>query len=245
MNKLFFSKRMNRNESIKYENHINMIYGNHDDGRTRTNSHTTSNTRTYEDRKGGEIPHCGGWNNHTLETNEDNTRRVRRDATTLPRAREKTSSYQERRIGSHQESESKKVVIDTNVFVSGIHWKGFSEKILVSWNCEKFILITSEPLLEELFRILRSFKIPLPEEKLTWWENTIRREGCVVTPTCQVDIIKDDPSDNKFLEAAIEGNASYIVSQDKQLLKIKEYSGIKIVKPEEFLNCTEKSRCCP
>ena len=47
--------------------------------------------------------------------------------------------------------------------------------------------------------------------------------------------MKDDPDDNKFIEAALEGKAEYIVTQDNHLLKIKEFKGIKIISPEEFI----------
>jgi len=43
----------------------------------------------------------------------------------------------------------------------------------------------------------------------------------------------------KFLEAGVEANADYIVSQDNHLLKLKEFQGIRIVKPEEFLAVLE------
>ena len=57
----------------------------------------------------------------------------------------------------------------------------------------------------------------------------------MVVPNRKVNVIKDDPDDNKFIEAALEGKADYIVTQDKHLLNIQEFEGIKIVSPEEFL----------
>ena len=51
-----------------------------------------------------------------------------------------------------------------------------------------------------------------------------------------VDIIKDDPSDNKYLACASEGEADYIVSGDHHLLDIKIYEGIEILKVKAFLN---------
>ena len=51
----------------------------------------------------------------------------------------------------------------------------------------------------------------------------------------RLNIIKDDPDDYKFLEAGISGNADLIISQDKHLLKLKEYQKIKIISPEEAL----------
>ena len=54
-------------------------------------------------------------------------------------------------------------------------------------------------------------------------------------PKTKFDIVKEDQYDNKFLEAAFEGDCDYLVSQDNHLLKLKEFKGIKIMSPKEFL----------
>ena len=127
-----------------------------------------------------------------------------------------------------------RIVLDTNVFVSGIHWAGSSEKVLRAWMNEDFELVSSLPIIEELIRILLSFKIPLDPEDISWWESLILEKSILVIPTEKVDVVKD-PEDNKFIEAALEGKVDYIVSQDKHLLVLKEYNDIKIVNPDEFL----------
>lgn len=55
----------------------------------------------------------------------------------------------------------------------------------------------------------------------------------MVDPIVAVKVIIDDPEDDKFVEAAICGEADFIISQDKHLLKLREYNKIKILKPEE------------
>ena len=59
--------------------------------------------------------------------------------------------------------------------------------------------------------------------------------GRLVEPAERLTIAKDDPDDDKFIEAAVAGNAAYIISQDKHLLMIGEFRGIKIVTPEDLL----------
>ena len=54
-----------------------------------------------------------------------------------------------------------RAVLDTNVFVSGIHWTGASEKVLRAWMEGKFVLISSLPIIDEIVRVLMSFKVPL------------------------------------------------------------------------------------
>lgn len=50
-----------------------------------------------------------------------------------------------------------------------------------------------------------------------------------------IDIIKDDPTDNKYLACADDGEADYIVSGDHHLLDIENYRGIRIIKAKAFL----------
>ena len=127
-----------------------------------------------------------------------------------------------------------RVVLDTNIFISGIHWTGSSEKVLQAWMNEKFELVSSLPIIDELVRILMSFKVPLEPEDISWWESLILGKSVIVIPTENINVVSD-PDDNKFVEAAIEGKADYIVSQDKHLLILKEYCGIKVLHPDEFL----------
>ena len=128
-----------------------------------------------------------------------------------------------------------KVVLDTNVFVSGIFWTGSSNKIIISWKQGKFILITSLDTISEIKKVLRDFKIKLPEDMIKEWVDLIIKNSIIVHLKEKMDIVKDDPKDNMFVEAAIAGNADYIVSQDRHLLKLKEVRGIKIITPEEFI----------
>lgn len=135
-----------------------------------------------------------------------------------------------------------KVVLDTNIFVSGIHWKGNSEKILKSWYTGEFTLISSIPIIDELIEVLKEFKKPLSIEKIKQWEDLILDKAILVVPTIKIDIVKDDSDDNKFIEAALEGKAKFIVTQDNDLLRIKEYENIKIINTEEFLKLLNYSR---
>ena len=75
-------------------------------------------------------------------------------------------------------------------------------------------------ILDEFVKTLRNFKI----------QNSI-----IVEPTIKIDLIKDDLDDNKFLEAGVTGKVDLIISQDKHLLKLKEYGGMKLISPEKAL----------
>ena len=128
-----------------------------------------------------------------------------------------------------------KAVLDTNVFVSGIHWSGTSEKVLRLWFLNKFRVVSSAQTVDEFVRIMISFKVPMKIEDILWWESLILEKSELVVPSKKIEIINDDPDDNKFIEVALEGKADYIVTQDKHLLKIGEFRKIKIITPEEFV----------
>ena len=129
-----------------------------------------------------------------------------------------------------------RIVADTNIFISGIFWEGnFSSQVIDLWKGGKIELISSLPIVEEIIRNLRGFKIGMDEKNVKEWEQIILENAILVEPSKKLDIVKEDSDDNKFLEAAITGNAGYVITQDKHLLKIKEFQGIKIVKPEQFL----------
>ena len=127
-----------------------------------------------------------------------------------------------------------KAILDTNIFLSGIHWSGASNKVLREWFIGSFTLVSSPQINRELFTQLRDFKIQMEMGEIEWWEDIVLEKSIMVVPKRKVDVIKDDPDDNKFIETALEGKAGYIVTQDKHLLSIKEFEGIKIVTPEEF-----------
>ena len=129
-----------------------------------------------------------------------------------------------------------RAIIDTNVFVSGIFWEGnFCSQIIDKWKNKKFELVSSTDILEEFVETLRNFKIQMSDEMIEEWRNLIIESSVIINPKIKLNVIKEDPDDNKFLEAGISGNADLIISQDKHLLKLKEYQGIKIVSPEEAL----------
>ena len=127
-----------------------------------------------------------------------------------------------------------KVVLDTNIFISGIFWKGSSNRIITHWKEGKFTLITSLKAVSEIIKVLKDFKIKLSEDIIKEWIDLIVRNSIIVEPKEKIAIVKDDPKDNIFIETAVAGNVDYLISQDNHLLKLKEFRGIKIITPEEF-----------
>ena len=126
------------------------------------------------------------------------------------------------------------IVSDTNIFISGIFWKGDSYRILCLWDSGKIQLIISQEIISEIFRVLSDFKIRLPDELKDAWMTRITEYGMIVEPAERFHIVSD-PADDKFIDAAIAGNASYIISNDKHLLTLKQFKGVRILTPKEFI----------
>lgn len=95
-------------------------------------------------------------------------------------------------------------------------------------------LYVSGPILEEFARVLKR-DFDTPEQEIKERIETFLEVLEIVNPTIKINLVKDDPDDNKIIEAAIESNADYVVTNDKHLLKIGQYQKIKIVTPAEFL----------
>lgn len=127
-----------------------------------------------------------------------------------------------------------KIVLDTNIFISGFFWKGDSYKILTLWRDKRFQLITSKEIIDEIIKVLKDFKIRLPDDILKELINSIIKNSIFVKPKEKFDV-SIDKSDNKFIEAAIEANADFIITQDNHLLILKKFRNIKIINPKEFL----------
>lgn len=128
-----------------------------------------------------------------------------------------------------------RIVLDTNVFISGIYWRGnFCYQILEAWRFRKFTLISSLPIIEELIKTMGAFKISTDSEIINDWKEMILENAVIVKPDEKLDLVKTHPDDNKFFEAAVAGDVQFIISQDHHLLRVCDFQGIRVISPEEF-----------
>lgn len=129
-----------------------------------------------------------------------------------------------------------KVVLDTNIFVSSIFWDKGNPHKTVELALDKTIKVyTSIDILKELEKVLRrDFKEP--DELIHSQISLVMEYAELIKVDCRLDVVQDDPDDNKIVECAISAEADFIVTGDPHLLNLKEYKNIKIVSPREFLN---------
>ena len=139
-----------------------------------------------------------------------------------------------------------RVVIDTNVLISGLFGiKGSpSSNILKAIRDQKIILVTSPSIIEELKDVINRTRIvnltKMSENEREDFIDEIVRRSEVTQGRQFSQIIGRDFKDDKFLACGVEGKADYIITGDEDLLVLKEYEGIKIVKSKEFLDMSDK-----
>lgn len=131
-----------------------------------------------------------------------------------------------------------KAVIDTNIFVSGlINETGGPAKIMSYWEADKFILLVSEPILNE-YNSVFSHLTEITPPKIIRLINLISAKAITCMPVETVRVCRD-LSDNKFIECAIAGGGEYIVTKNRRHFP-KLHCGVKVLTVRQFLDTLEK-----
>src|SRR3989344_1447351 len=129
-----------------------------------------------------------------------------------------------------------KITTDTNFLVSATQWDNSSaNKILVKLINIDSEIFTTQEILDEFREVLKKY-FNYELEKI---ENIIQKVLTFLTlvePDEKLEVVKEDIDDNKIIECAVKSKSDYILSYDNHLLKIREYNGIKIIRPEEINN---------
>jgi len=129
-----------------------------------------------------------------------------------------------------------KVVMDTNVFVSGVFFSGPPYQILKAWQSGDFELVVSQDILDEYRRVGEILAEERPTVDLNPILNFVIERARVYKPIKLKEPICEDPDDDKFLASALASDSRVIISGDKHLLKVSGYEGIEVLKPRDFLN---------
>jgi hypothetical protein len=128
------------------------------------------------------------------------------------------------------------VVIDTNVVVSALLFGGVPGEIVTLWKKGVIQPKASKKILDEYIRVLAYPKFDLTEEEIKFLVyHEILAYFDVVTVKSQKKIVKEDPSDDKFIRCAQAAKAHIIISADQYLLKLKSHGKITILTPAQFL----------
>jgi len=132
----------------------------------------------------------------------------------------------------------RKIVLDTNVLVSGVIASGYSASIVDAIRKEELQLVTSAHMLEEFSGVISrrhiARKYPLAAEKAESLLDFLRAFAIIVLGNPEDVQISADRDDDYVLACAVEGQVEYIISGDPHLLDLKSHKGIPILTPREF-----------
>lgn len=130
---------------------------------------------------------------------------------------------------------TRRVVLDSNVIVSGLGWSGAPARIMEAVLAGELVLVTSEPLLVELRRVLAYPKLARVIPDGSGLADLVELSSVVIEPASTFAVVEDE-SDNRVLEAAVEAGVDYIVSGDGHLLTLGTFQGIPVVTPTDFVS---------
>ena len=128
-----------------------------------------------------------------------------------------------------------KVVLDTNVIISGIFFSGPQAKILAAWADGGFELVASVDILAEYRQVAERLHKKYSSIDINSILDLVTRETRIVEPVPVPVSACDDPDDVKFLACALAGGAALIVTGDRALLDASGFRGLQVVTPREFL----------
>ncbi|MCK5320407.1 putative toxin-antitoxin system toxin component, PIN family [Candidatus Parcubacteria bacterium] len=133
-----------------------------------------------------------------------------------------------------------KIVLDANIYVSAIlSPNGKPWQIIDLVKNNKINLLISLDILSEIKQVMLYPKIVklhrCDSKEITEFLERLLSIAIVTPGNLKINIIKEDPADNKYLECAIEGNADFVISGDHHLTNLKIFQGIKIITPAMFL----------
>lgn len=136
-----------------------------------------------------------------------------------------------------------RAVLDANVYVSAaVRPDGPPGQIIDRFLRGAFEIVTSQAIVDEVLRALSYPKVRKyirPGLDAALWFEDIVVLSQLVAGDRQVAVASKDPDDDKYIAAAIEGRAGFIVAGDSDLLDLKEYEDVRIISPRVFVDLLE------
>ena len=131
-----------------------------------------------------------------------------------------------------------KVVLDTNVVVSGVFFGGTPGRVLAAWSAGKFSLVLSPAILDEYRRVGHDLGQRHPDLTATFEPvlTLITMNAVIVDAPGLDEPVSADPDDDMFLAAALAAQAHLIVSGDRDLLDVSGWREIEVLSPRQFLD---------
>lgn len=128
-----------------------------------------------------------------------------------------------------------KVVLDTNVLISAVLFGGKPRQVLEKAIRGEVRLCISDPILDELKGVLQRPKFGYSPEMIQVILTELSGISDFVEAARTMNVVLEDPEDNRILECAVEAEAKYIVTGDSHLLKLGKFRNIEILEPNALL----------
>ncbi len=128
-----------------------------------------------------------------------------------------------------------RAVLDTNITLASIGWKGRPYRIRLLAESGAFRMVTSLPILAEISHVLRDY-YGYSDETAYEWHCRLGEHADVVNSVPLLNVPIRDLGDLKFIECAVTGHAQFIVNRDNDLLQMKSYRTVQMANDIMFLN---------
>jgi len=132
-----------------------------------------------------------------------------------------------------------KIVLDTNVLISGYLFDGKPERLIKFVKNGLLDLLSTDESIIELERVLRYKKFKLHNEEIEKILNDYISISEKILCKIKVDLIKEDVTDNLFLSMGLSGKADCIISGDSHILSMKDNFDIPILTVSEFFEISD------
>ena len=127
-----------------------------------------------------------------------------------------------------------RIVVDTNILISALGWRGLEHKLLNECFSGKHTLCLSIQILHELIKVMDYPKFKFTQAQKDLYLSLLQAHSLILDIPEFLENVCEDKTDIKFIECAVKHNAAYLISGDQHLLKLKNFNGIPIIKVSEF-----------
>jgi putative PIN family toxin of toxin-antitoxin system len=125
--------------------------------------------------------------------------------------------------------------LDTSTYISALQFGGEAFSLLEMARAGEIDLAVSEEIIKETLGVLKR-KFGWSDARLEGGRATMETSARLVAPQQTLNVISEDPPDNRIIECAVEAGSAFIVTGDNDFLRRGNYEGIRMVKVAEFLN---------
>lgn len=129
-----------------------------------------------------------------------------------------------------------RVVLDTNVVMSAVFFRGHPLKILEAWKERRIELVVSDDILLEYEEIADRLSCRYPGVDVHPWISFIRENAIRMDVSAPYPAVCEDADDDAFVACALASGATVICSGDRHLLAVDGHQGLEILVPKQFLD---------